>query len=344
MADFDRSAVARPPRAQILLAYATVYVVWGSTYLAIAYAIETLPPFLMAGARFLVAGGLLFGWARLRGAEAPPLRHWRNAAVVGAFLLLGGNGAVVWAEQRVPSGIAALLVSVLPIWMVLLEAAGPERRRPTLRGVVGVLIGIAGVAWLIGPDALLGRDAAEGAGDVHVLGAVTLVLGSLSWGIGSMISRFAALPTSAPLGSGMQMVSGGVLLALLGLLVGESPAGFVTGATTTSILGFVYLIVFGSLVGFTAFAWLLRVEPPSRVATYAYVNPVVAVLLGWAIAGEPITTRTLVAAAIIVGAVALIVSARKKVSHAHTAAPIEEPPGPAPEPAPHAARDGERAA
>ena len=326
MADLARDDAGAPPRAQVLLAYATVYVVWGSTYLAIAYAIETLPPFLMAGARFLVAGALLFGWARLRGAPAPPLRHWRNAAVVGAFLLLGGNGAGVWAEQRVPSGIAALLVSVLPIWMVLLEAAGPERRRPTLRGVVGVLVGIAGVAWLIGPDALLGRDAPAGTASVHVLGAITLVLGSLSWGIGSMISRFAALPKSAPLGSGMQMLGGGLLLALLGLVVGESPAQFVSGATPSSLFGFAYLIVFGSLIGFTAFAWLLRVEPPSRVATYAYVNPVVAVLLGWAIAGEPITARTLVAAAIIVGAVALIVGARKRVTPPPTAAPIERPP------------------
>lgn len=337
MADVVRNGAAAPPRTHVLLAYATVYVVWGSTYLAIAYAIETLPPFLMAGARFLIAGGLLFGWARLRGAAAPPLLQWRNAAVVGAFLLLGGNGAVVWAEQRVPSGIAALLVSVLPIWMVLLEAAGPERRRPTLRGIVGVLIGIAGVAVLIGPDALLGRDAEPGAPSVHVIGAITLVLGSLSWGIGSMFSRFAALPASAPLGSGMQMLSGGLLLAILGLLVGESPATFVSGATPSSLFGFAYLIVFGSLVGFTAFAWLLRVEPPSRVATYAYVNPVVAVLLGWAIAGEPITGRTLVAAAIIVGAVALIISAKKRVTHAPSAAPVEGPSA-------RATHDGERAA
>ena len=336
------AARARPPRGQVLVAYATVYLVWGSTYLAIAYAIETLPPFLMAGARFLVAGALLFGWARLRGAGAPSGRQWRNAIVVGAFLLLGGNGAVVWAEQRVPSGVAALLVSVLPIWMVLLEAVGPERRRPTVRGVVGVLVGILGVAVLIGPDALLGRDtAAGGAAGVHVLGAITLVLGSLSWGIGSMISRFAALPKSAPLGSGMQMLAGGLLLALLGFATGESPAGFAT-ATPASLLGFLYLIVFGSLVGFTAFAWLLRVEPPSRVATYAYVNPVVAVLLGWAIAGEPVSARTLVAAAVIVGAVALIVSARKRPTPAPSAAPVE-PPERGPEPArePHA---GERAA
>ncbi len=339
MADLARQGVApRPPRAQILLAYATIYVVWGSTYLAIAYAIETLPPFLMAGARFLIAGALLYGWARLRGAAAPPLLHWRNAAVVGAFLLLGGNGAVVWAEQRVPSGIAALLVSSLPIWMVLLEAVGPERRRPTLRSAVGVLVGIAGVAVLIGPDALLGRAAQPGAASVPVLGALVLVLGSLAWGIGSMISRFARLPGSAPLGSGMQMLAGGVLLAILGLAVGESPATFAS-ATPASLVGFVYLIVFGSLIGFTAFAWLLRVEPPSRVATYAYVNPVVAVLLGWAIAGEPITGRTLAAAAIIVGAVALIVSARKRVTPAPTAAPVEHPPGPA-----RTTRDGERAA
>jgi len=320
-------------RGRILAAYATIYVVWGSTYLAILYAIETLPPFLMASVRFLIAGGLLFAWARLRGVPAPTRRQWRNAVIVGAFLLLGGNGAVVWAEQRVPSGVAALLVSVLPIWMVLLEAVGPEHRRPTARGLFGVLIGIAGVVVLIGPSAILG----DGTGNIDVIGAAVLALGSLLWGIGSLVTRFSDLPKSSPLGSGMQMLGGGALLAVAGLATGETPAAFADGATASSLGGLAYLIVFGSLIGFTAFAWLLRVEPPSRVATYAYVNPVVAVLLGWAIAGEPLTTQTLVAAAIIIAAVALIVSARKVPAPAQPALPTT--PEPASPPAPMARRE-----
>ena len=309
----------RPSRAKLLAAYATVYVVWGSTYLAILYGLETLPPFLMGAARFLVAGSLLAGWAILRGAPRPTRGQLAAAAIVGAFLLLGGNGAVLWAEQRVPSGIAALLVAVLPLWMVILERAGPDRKRPSRRTLLGVLIGIVGLVVLIGPSAIVGD------GNVPVLGAVVLLLGSLSWGIGSLYASRAALPESPHLTSGVEMLAGGVLLGALGLAVGESPAEAVRGVSTASLVALAYLVVFGSLVAFSAFAWLLRVEPPSRVATYAYVNPVVAVLLGWAIAGEPMTAQTLAAAAIIVGAVALIVSGKRREPPATaTPAPVAE--------------------
>lgn len=309
---------ARPPRAQLLAAYAIVYVVWGSTYLAIHYAIETLPPFLMGAVRFLVAGALLAGWARLRGAPGPTAAQWRAAAVIGGFLLFGGNGAVIWAEARVPSGIAALLVAILPLWMVILERIGPERRRPTPRAVAGVAMGVVGMVVLIGPGAIVGD------GNVHPVGALVLLLGSLSWAIGSLYSRRATLPASQPMSSGAQMLAGGALLGVLGLATGESPAGFAEGVSTASLVSLLYLIVFGSLVAFSAFAWLLRVEPPSRVATYAYVNPVVAVLLGWAVAGEPLTLQTMLAAGIIVGAVAMIVSGRGTTTGAARALPVEE--------------------
>ena len=295
----------QPTRARVLAAYATVYVVWGSTYLAIRYAIATLPPFLMAATRFLIAGLLLLAWARLRGGAWPTRRQWRNAAIVGAFLLFGGNGAVVWAEQRVPSGVTALLVATLPLWMVALEWLGPDRRRPTGRGLLGVLLGIVGIVVLVGPGAITGN------GNVDLVGAGVLVLASLVWGIGSLFSKHADMPDSPQMNSALQMVAGGALLVPMGLATGEAGHLALGAVSTASLVGLGYLVVFGSLLAFTAFAWLLRVEPPSRVATYAYVNPMVAVLLGWAIAGEALTWSTIAAAGVIVGAVVLIVSQRK---------------------------------
>jgi drug/metabolite transporter (DMT)-like permease len=312
----DHAPTAAPARAHVLAAYAAVYVVWGSTYLAIRFAIETLPPFLMAGVRFLVAGAILFAFARLRGAPAPSRSNWMATAVVGAFLLLGGNGGVVWAEQRVPSSIAALLVATLPLWMALLEWVGPERRRPTGRAALGILIGLAGVAVLIGPEAIVG-----GAGNVDPVGSLVLVLASLAWAVGSLHSRHAPMPRSPQLGSGMQMLAGGGLLVVFGLLVGEADGVVLARFSATSLLALLYLITFGSLIGFSAYVWLLRVEPPTRVATYAYVNPVVAVALGWLFADEVMTPQTMLAAAIIVGAVALIVSTPKPATTPRTGAP-----------------------
>ncbi len=290
----------RPSRLAVLAAYGALYVVWGSTYLAIHFAIGSLPPLLMASTRFLIAGSLLYAWMRLRGAPAPTPLHWRTALIVGGFLLLGGNGAVVWAEQSVPSGIAALFVAVLPLWMVLIGWA-QNGHRPTGRVLLGIALGLAGVAVLVGPDAL------AGGGYVDPVGGLVLVLGSLCWALGSMYSRGAPQPTAPALGSATQMLAGGALLLVAGIVRGE-PATFDPGAVTmTSLLALGYLIVAGSLIGFSAYLWLLRVEPPARVATYAFVNPVVAVFLGWALAGEPLALTTIVAATIIVASVALVV-------------------------------------
>lgn len=290
----------QPSTAKVVAAFAAVYLIWGSTYLAILYAIQTLPPFLMAGVRFIVAGAVLFAWAWLRGARGATLVHWKSAAVVGGLLLLGGNGGVVWAEQRVASGLAALLVATVPLWMVLLEWLRRGGVRPDGRTITGVALGLAGLALLVGPNAFLGG------GRVDLLGAGVLVLASLSWAVGSLYARRAPLPGSPLLATAMEMLAGGALLVVLGLATGEAGVVDPAAVSLRSWLALLYLIVFGSLVGFTAYIWLLGVSTPARVSTYAYVNPVVAVLLGWALASEPLTPRMVVAAAIIVCAVAAI--------------------------------------
>lgn len=286
----------------MVAAFAAVYLIWGSTYLAIRYAIETLPPFGMAGVRFVIAGALLYGWLRLRGVAAPTRPQWRTAAIIGALLLLGGNGAVVWAEQRIPSGVAALLVAGVPIWMVVLEWLRPGGTRPGRWVVGGLVLGSAGLVLLVGPGEVLGG------GHIDPLGALAVVGGSFAWAVGSVYSRSAQLPDSPLLATGMEMLTGGAFLLLAGVATGET-VDF--GAVSTrSLLALLYLIGFGSLVAFTAYIWLLRATTPAKASTYAYVNPVVAVGLGWALAGEPLTARIAVAAAIIVGAVALITTRR----------------------------------
>jgi drug/metabolite transporter (DMT)-like permease len=294
---------APPSRALLIAAFAAIYIIWGSTYLAIRVAIETIPPFLMAGTRFLLAGSLLYGWARLRGASKPSIGSWRAATILGAFFLLLGNGGVVWAEQKVPSGIAAVLVALLPIWTAIIEWIRPPGKRPTAGVTVGLVTGFAGVALLLAPGVGSGAQ-------VDPLGGVVLILASLSWAYAGIISKELPLPESAALSSGMQMLAGGALLTLLGLATGEPGRLDLGSISLRSVGSFVYLVVFGSLVGFSAFAWLLRVSTPGRVATYAYVNPIVAVFLGWLILGEPLAARDIAAAAIIVAGVVLITTAR----------------------------------
>jgi drug/metabolite transporter (DMT)-like permease len=297
---------ARPTLAKVIAAFAAVYVLWGSTYLAIRFAIETLPPLTMAGVRFLSAGGLLYGFLRLRGMPAPRRLHWRSAAVIGGLLLLGGNGNVVLAERTVPSGVVALLVATLPLWMVLLDWWRPGGVRPAGRTVVGLLVGFGGMMLLVGPSGL------AGGGSVDPLGAGMALAGSVSWAAGSIYARGAKLPASPFMATAMELLAGGALLLLAGAVLGELGALDPAGVSARSLLSLAYLVVFGSLVGFTAYIWLLGVSTPSRVSTYAYVNPVVAVFLGWAFAGEPVTPRVLVAAAVIVAAVAVITTGKRE--------------------------------
>jgi drug/metabolite transporter (DMT)-like permease len=290
-------------RGRLIAAFAAVYIVWGSTYLAIRFAVETLPPLLMAGARFVIAGTILLLWSRLRERGTPTSTDWRTGLVSGALLLLGGNGAVVWAEQRVPSGVAALLVAVVPLWMVLLDWLRPGGRRPRLPVFIGLALGLVGLGLLVGPDALHGGSGA-------LAGAGVLMVGAFSWAAGSLYTKSAPRPSSPNRGSGAQMVAGGVCLVVVGALFGELSQLDLAHVTMRSWLGFLYLVTFGSLVGFTAYLYMLAHTTAAKASTYAYVNPVVAVVLGWAVADEPITARTLAAAAVILAGVATITVAR----------------------------------
>ncbi len=292
----------------IWAAMIAVYIVWGSTYLAIRFAVETMPPFLMAGVRFLIAGGVLYGLMRLRGDPAPTSWEWRSAAVVGLFLLVGGNGSVVWAEQRVPSGIAALLVGSAPLWMVLLDGLRPGGRLPSRWAIGGVVLGFIGIMLLVGPTHLIGLE-----GGVDLLGAGALTFAAFSWAIGSLYNRGARLPASPLLGTGMEMLMGGLGLLLLAGLSGEFGQLDLPAISPRSLWGLAYLIIFGSWVGFAAYVWLLRVAPTTLVSTYAYVNPLVAIFMGNWLAAEPLTARILIAAAIILSSVALITRAQPAV-------------------------------
>jgi drug/metabolite transporter (DMT)-like permease len=292
--------VARPALgSRVWLALATVYVVWGSTYLGIDLAIRTIPPFLMAGTRFLIAGVLLYAWAIRRGdrSDRPTARHWLSAFLIATPMLAIGNAAVGWAEETVDTGTASLIIASVPLWMALLDRVGYGQRiaRSTL---IGLVIGFAAVGLLAGPGGVGGR-------------AFVLVFTSLAWSIGSLYSRQAPLPSRPSVAVGMQMLAAGLVLIVFASAKGEVGQVDVGAISLESWLGFGYLITAGSLVAFTAYMWLLRNAPTSLAATYAYVNPVVAVLLGTVFLGEPLGWRTLVGGGIIVASVAMIVRAPK---------------------------------
>jgi drug/metabolite transporter (DMT)-like permease len=292
-------------RSRLIAAFAAVYLVWGSTYLAIRFAVETLPPLLMAGARFLLSGAIILAVARVHeGRGWPSAREWRTAFISGALLLLGGNGGVAWAEQRVPSGIAALLVAVVPLWMVLLDWLRPGGHRPRAAVFAGVGLGLVGLVLLVGPDAMRSGDGAD------PIGALVLVAASRAWAAGSLYTKIAPPASSGMVGVGSQMLAGGVTLVLAGALLGEPAHLDLAHASTRSLLGFAYLVTFGSLIGFTAYFYLLGHTTAAKASTYAYVNPVVAVFLGWALGHESVTRRTVVAAAVILAGVAIITIVR----------------------------------
>jgi drug/metabolite transporter (DMT)-like permease len=293
----------QPARSRVIAAFAAVYLLWGSTYLAIRFAIDTIPPLAMAGVRFLVAGAVLYALVRARGAAKPTRANWVAALIVGGLLLACGNGSVVWAEQLVPSGIAALLVATVALWMVLMDWLRPGGRRPGALVIAGIALGLGGLVLLVQPSSFGGQA-------VNPVGAATLVVASIAWAAGSIYSTRAKLPSSPLLATAMEMLAGGALLVIAGALTGEVTSFDPDAVSLRSGLALLYLVIFGSLVGFSAYVWLLRVASPSSVSTYAYVNPVVAVILGWALAGEELTIRTILAAGVIVGAVVLITLGR----------------------------------
>jgi drug/metabolite transporter (DMT)-like permease len=292
-------------KTKIWIALLALYIVWGSTYLAIRFAVETIPPFLHASLRFLISGAILYAWRRMAGDEAPTFSNWKAAAIVGAALLLGGNGLVAWAEQTVPSGIAALMISTSPFWLVLFEAFRSGGGKPTWQAILGLIVGFGGVFLLIGPAEILGTT-----GSFDTFGIILLLLAPIFWSMGSIYARGADMPKSTLLGTGMEMLTGAVALFIVSLFRGEV-SGFSFGnVSTQSWLGLIYLITFGSLVGFVSYGYLLHNAPVSLLSTYAYVNPVVAVFLGWLLANEELNARMGIASAIIIGSVILINSAR----------------------------------
>ena len=295
-----------PSRSALILAFAAIYLIWGSTYLAIRVAVETMPPFLMASARFLIAGTALFAFLKFRGARWPTASQWRANLIIGVFLLLGGNGLVVWAEQEIPSGITALLIGVGPLFIVLTEWAWPGGLRPTAITMAALLLGFGGVTWLAAPW----ENAAHGG--LNPGGIAAILAACFFWAIGSIYSRHAKHGVDSFLASALQMLGGGVALLLAALLHGDFARLDVAHIAPRAWGAFAYLIAAGSLVGFSTFVWLMKHSTPARVATYAYVNPIVAVFLGWLLLDEPIGPRPLVASAIIIAAVAIITVQKSK--------------------------------
>ena len=302
MLEAPHARTASPPRWQIVTAFAAVYIIWGSTYIGIRFAVETLPPFSMAGARAFVAGALLYVWARLRGVPKPEFIHWQSAAIIGGLLLLGGNGLLSWALLRAPSGVSALIIGSTPLWMVLLEWLWHSGPRPTVGIVSGLVVGFVGLGFLVTP----GRFGDGTHLDVSCV--VSLLLAAFLWAAGSLYTRRARLPSSQLVATAMEMLAGGALLLLAGGALGEWTRFEPARVTVRSGVAWLYLTFFGSLIGFTAYVWLLKATTTARASTYAYVNPVVAVCLGWALAGEQITARSLFAATAIILAVVIIVT------------------------------------
>ncbi len=297
-------------KSKVWLALLALYIVWGSTYLGIKFTIETIPPFLQAGIRFLISGFILVSWQRLAGKDLPTRKQWRSTAIIGALLLLGGNGLVSWAEQFIPSGIAALVIASSPMFLVIGEAVRPNGVKPNWQGVVGLLIGFVGIFILIGPAEISGN-----ASKLDPFGVAALLFACLFWATGSMVSKSVDLPKSSLMNTGAQMLMGGAALVVVSLVTGEVNGWDVSAVSSRSLYGLLYLILVGSLIGFASYGWLLQNAPISLVSTYAYVNPIVAVFLGTWFANEALEPRIWLAAGIIVGSVIFINSTRPRVRY-----------------------------
>src|SRR6266436_1102029 len=287
-------------RWKTLLAFAIIYFVWGSTYLAIRVGVREVPPFLLAAMRFLVAGLVLYGWMIARGERSPSARQWTSASLLAILIFVLDYGSLFWAEQRVPSGIAAVMLATIPAFMALSEVVFLKTQRLTLRLGMALVIGIAGVAMLMAPWLRL-----SGA-PIDTLGAAALIFASVSWSIASTLSRKLSLPASKVMSSGSQMLAGGVFLTLTAAALGEFQNFHPTTVSREVWLSLLYLIVAGSIIGFTAYVWLLHHESPTKVGTYAYVNPIVAVLVGYFLGGEALGLRTILGTLLVLVSVVVI--------------------------------------
>ena len=310
-------ATVRPPAWKTLLAFAIIYFVWGSTFLAIRVGVREVPPLVLASMRFVVAGGVLFGWMRLSGTPSPSRREWLAASVLAVCIFVVDYGLLFWAEQRVPSGIAAVMLATIPVFMALSEILILRTQRLTLRLALALVVGIGGVAVLVS------RSLSQSFGEAPIdrAGAVALVIAAISWSIASALTRKLPLPASKVMSSGAQMLAGGILLALTAALLGEFRGFNIRAVSRGAWYALAYLIVAGSIVGFTAYVWLIHHESPTKVGTYAYVNPVVAVIVGYFLGGETVGRRTLLGTLLVLVSVVVITTTRARKP---AAAPLAE--------------------
>jgi len=301
---------ARPPAWKILLAFAVIYFVWGSTFLAIRVGVHEVPPFLLAAARFLVSGVVLFGWMRLKGTPSPSGAQWAGATLLGALIFLVDYGCLFWAEQRVPSGIAAVVLATIPVFITLLEIVFLRTQRLTVRLGMALLVGLCGVAVLTVHSFSFGEV------PINRAGALALLVASFTWSVATILTRRLPLPASKPMSAAAQMITGGIQLTVLAAVSGEFVGFHPQAISAKAWFALLYLIVAGSIVGFTAYVWLLHHESPTKVGTYAYVNPVVAVALGYFVGGEAVGPRTLVGALFVLISVIAIATIPRKSSDA----------------------------
>jgi drug/metabolite transporter (DMT)-like permease len=323
------TAAEKPPsRSALIAAFVAIYLIWGSTYLGIRIAVETMPPFLMIGARFLVAGAIVTGFIALRRGLRVTAAQWRDNAIIGGLLCLGGTGLVSWSEEKIPSGITTLIISASPVFIVLMDWVayayfkdGQRGTKPTPIIFLGLALGITGLAVLVGPDVF------AGAGGLDPWRVTGLIAATLFWGAGMMYMRYARNPLESFTASGIQMMCGSLWLLLAGIVSGEFSRLNLDAITARSFGAWCYLVVFGSLIAFSAFTWLMKHSTPARVSTYAYVNPIVAVFLGWLILQEPVSPRIFVAAAVIIAGVAIITVAKNR-KRAPASSPVPAAPHP----------------
>jgi drug/metabolite transporter (DMT)-like permease len=306
----DMEAMPRPARWKILLAFAIIYLVWGSTFLAIRIGVRHVPPFLLAGMRFFAAGIALYAWMRAKGTASPTRREWASVTLLAVLIFLVDYGLVFWAEQRVPSGITAVMLATIPAFTALAEILILRTQRLTLRLGIALVVGLAGVAVLVS------RSVSFGDAPIERSGALALVVGAISWSLASVFSRKLSLPESKVMSSGAQMLVGGILLILAAAMFGEFRGFHARNVSDGAWLALLYLIVAGSIVAFTAYVWLIHHESPTKVGTYAYVNPVIAVLLGYFLAGEALGPRTILGTLLVLVSVVVITTAPKEAKYA----------------------------